>query len=352
MALKRVAANPSNRRVMRILWTHNFNPEQPNSQVYMNTAARGLIEHGINQHSEYLGNLRSITSLLAARRRLKCMAIGYDLVHAQYESACAVATASMNGIPKVVSIRGNDWNLHSNHVDFHYFHSRLARRMTCWSLKHYDCVLTVSRRIAMEVQRYSPDSNVAIFPSPIDLTRFVPRDKTEARALLGFPDCTEKWILFSALDLNEPNKRFVLAKTAFELAKAKIRNLRLCVASDVPYEQMPLFTAACDIILCTSETEGWPNCVKEALACNVPFVSTDVSDLRDIVRQEPICRVCPADPALLADNLCEVLSYESRPDLRKRVAFMSLDSMSDRLVSIYKSLLSQTRSVGDGNHKR
>lgn len=324
---------------MRVLWTHNFNPAVPNSQVFMNIAASGLRARGVDLHCEYLGNLRSIVNLIYARRHLRQMAADFDLVHAQYGSACALATTAIDGVPKVLSVRGNDWNVHNASIGFHYFHTRLARGMTRWSLGQYDCVLTVSQRVATDVQRFSPRSPVLPMPSPIDLGRFVPREKKEARALLGFSDCSEKWVLFNALDLNDPVKRFPLAKKAFDLANARCGNLRLRIATNLSHEDVPLFTATCDVILCTSETEGWPNCVKEALACNVPFVSTDVSDLRDIADQEPKCRICPADPIILAENICDVLSLPQQPNLRRHVAAMSVDAVSDRLLSIYESLL-------------
>jgi glycosyltransferase involved in cell wall biosynthesis len=335
---------------MRVLWTHNFDPAVPNSQVFMNVASSGLLACGVDLHFEYLGNLRSINNLVSARKRIRRLAADFDLIHAQYGSACALATAAIDGIPKVLSICGSDWHIFNSSIGFHYFHTRLASAMTRWSLNRYDCILPVSRRIAADVQRISPRSTVLTNPSPIDLNRFVPRDKKEARTLLGSPDCTEKWVLFNTINIKEPVKRFPLAKEAFELANTRMGNLRLRIATDLPHESMPLFTAACDIILCTSETEGWPNCVKEALACNVPFVSTDVSDLQEIAREEPLCRICTADPVVLADNICDVLASQQQPNLRRHVASMSLDVVSDRLVSIYESLLSRGRSADYSTH--
>jgi glycosyltransferase involved in cell wall biosynthesis len=302
-------------------------------------ASAGLRARGVDPHFEYLGNLRSVGNLLRARRHLRSIAGDYDLVHAQYGSACALATAAMEGIPKVLSIRGNDWNVHDDSFGFHYVHTRLARGMTRWSLGSFDRVLTVSRRVAADLLSVSPGSQVETMPSPIDLHRFVPLDRQEAKARLGFPDCREKWILFNAMSLDDPIKRYPLAKMAFELANARRGDLRLRVVNGIKHDEVPLFTAACDLILCTSETEGWPNCVKEALACNVPFVSTDVSDLSDIAREEPCCRVCPDDPAVLADNICQVLDISQKPELRRHVAGMSLDVTCDRLVGIYRSLL-------------
>jgi teichuronic acid biosynthesis glycosyltransferase TuaC len=340
MASKRAAANQEVRSKMRVLWTHNFDPAKSNSQVFMNIAASGLRARGVDLHCEYLGNLRSVRNLAAARRRLPQLGKEFDVVHAQYGSACGFATTAIEGIPKVLSVRGNDWNVHDEALGFHYFHTRLARWMTRRAMSHYEVVLTVSRRVAADVQAFARDARIVSMPSPVDLGRFVPRDKKEARAMLGFLNSgSERWVLFNALNLDDPIKRFPLAKEAFDLANARCGNLRLRVATDLPHEALPLFTAACDVILCTSETEGWPNCVKEALACNVPFVSTDVSDLRDIARDEPSCRVCPADPAVLAQNLCEVLEAGEKVDLRKHIAPMSIDASSERLIGVYESLL-------------
>jgi hypothetical protein len=211
--------------------------------------------------------------------------------------------------------------------------------MTRWSLGRYDCVLAVSRRIAAELSLCFPRSCIAWQASPIDLQRFVTRGKAEARALLGYPNCDEKWILFNALRLDDPIKRYSLARKAFDLANARLGNLRLRIVNDFPHDMVPLFVAACDLILCTSETEGWPNSVKEALACNVPFVSTDVSDLRDIAKREPKCRICRPDARVIADNICDVLSSVERPNLRQYVLEMGVDASSDRLIRIYNALV-------------
>jgi len=215
--------------------------------------------------------------------------------------------------------------------------------MTRLAIRSYDCVISVSNRMAGELRRVTGVPNVVTIPSPIDVTRFVPRDKREARAELGFAGDRRKWILFNALNLKDPIKRFPLAKAAFEMANSRRGDLELRVAHDLPHAILPLYAAACDLILCTSETEGWPNSVKEALACNVPFVSTDVSDLGEIARQEPTCRVCAPDAGALAGGICDALETAGRAELRKYVAPMSLEATSDRLVGIYQSLVAGRR---------
>src|SRR5688500_13574760 len=115
---------------MRVLWPHNFNPEQPNSQVFMNIAAAGVRACGVDLQCEYLGNLRSPANLVRARKRVQHLARDFDIVHAQYGSACGLAVSAVTGARKVLSIRGNDWSVYDQSLNFHYFHTRLARWMT------------------------------------------------------------------------------------------------------------------------------------------------------------------------------------------------------------------------------
>ena len=328
---------------MRVLWTHNFNPAIRGKGSFMHTTAQGLRARGVDLHLEYLGNLRSPTRILRARSHVKRLASGFDLVHSQFGSACALVTSAAEGIPKLLTIRGSDWATYDATWGYLYFHTRVAAALTRRAVKSFDGIISVSRRVADEIAAVARNVPVLVLPSPVDLTAFSPRDKTSAKALLGYPNCTEKWILFNSLDLNNAIKRFDLARNAFAIAQGTLGNLRLRLATNMPHDQMGLFVSACDLILCTSEKEGWPNSVKEALACNVPFVATDVSDLRDIAAVDSGCRVCPADPEAIAAGICEVLADESPHDLRRHVAWMSVDSIAEKMVAAYLSAISRHR---------
>jgi teichuronic acid biosynthesis glycosyltransferase TuaC len=325
------------------LWTHNFDPNDPGKGSFMHTTAEGLRARGVDLRLEYLGNLRSAMQVMRARARVKELAAQYDLVHAQFGSACALATAAAEGVPKLLTIRGNDWATHDATIGFLYFHTRVAAYLTRRAINSFDGIVTVSARLAKQVTGLAPGALVTVLPSSIDLTLFSPKNRTEARALLGHPQSSEKWILFNSVNLQNPIKRFDLAQEAFDIAQAKHGNLRLRLATKLPRDQVALFVAACDLILCTSETEGWPNSIKEALACNVPFVSTDVSDLRDIAAVDSSCRVCAPDAQVIASNISDVLAMEEPHDLRRHVAWMSVDSIAEQMLATYQSVLSRYR---------
>ncbi len=328
---------------MRVLWTHNFNPARLNSGVFMFTAAEGLRTLGIDVQLEYLGNLCSPVNIIKAQKHVKKIAKYFDLVHAQYGSACALATSKVRDCPKALSLRGSDWNVHTASFGYEYWHTRLAKRITRLAVKKYDLVISVSNRMNLDFHHNFPKIQSIALPSPIDLNRFVPVEKGKARLLLGFPNNKEKWILFTAGNLNDPIKRYSLARKAVDLANAKLGNIRMQVATGLPYSEMPLFVAACDLILCTSDNEGWPNSIKEALACNLPFISTDISDLQNIADKESTCRICPPDAAVLAENICDVLSTPRTENLRRHVIEMDVRTIGERLLDLYKDLVSRKR---------
>jgi len=315
---------------MRVLWTHNFNPLKPNAGCFMHTSANGLRALGVDVQFEFLGNLRSPWNVLAARKRIRLRARDFDVVHAQYGSACAFVTAGVDDRPTVVTVRGNDWNLHNETFHPLYFHTRLARAMTRRSLETFSAVLPVSNRMAKEIAHEVQKSRITVMPSPIDLALWIPR--------IHATHVTRN-VLFTANASRDPIKRFSLCERTIAIVKQNIGDVTLKIASGISHTDMPSFVATCDAVLCTSETEGWPNSVKEALACNVPFVSTDVSDLSKIADQENTCRICEPDPNSLARNLCEVLRSPRSPSLRRHVEHMDLKPSCERLIHIYKSLV-------------
>ncbi len=325
---------------MRVLWTHNFNPDIPNAGVFMHLFADGVRRLGVDLQYEYLGNLRAPNDSLRAVKRLKRIAPEFDIIHAQFGSACSWVTSFVNEVPIIVTLRGSDWNVYSDAINFYYLHTRMARFLTFRSLKKYDHIICVSERMGNEIEKYFPGKRISIIPDPINLEVFYPKNKDHVRERLGYKNNKERWVLFNSTSLSKPVKRYKLASEAIELAQKEVEGLRLRVANNLPHKDIPDFVSACEMILCTSTAEGWPNSVKEALACNIPFVSTNVSDLSKIADQEVSCQVCPPDARLLAKAICETLSMPANYNLRRHVKNMNMEDSSERLYGIYKDIIS------------
>jgi glycosyltransferase involved in cell wall biosynthesis len=110
---------------------------------------------------------------------------------------------------------------------------------------------------------------------------------------------------------------------------------------NVPNTQMPLYYSAADVMILCSDSEGSPTSVKEALACNLPIVSTDVGDVRTILQGIDGVEVCAQDAASLAEGLARVLKRNGAVPFRGRFAMDRYDQSKtgQALIRVYEKAL-------------
>src|SRR5262249_39427473 len=138
-----------------------------------------------------------------------------------------------------------------------------------------------------------------IIPCGVDLSLFSPRPKAEARRRLGLAD-DRKYILFP-FDPNRAVKRFDIAREAVSRLAANGQDVDMLTVSKVHFREMPWYYSAADAMILCSDSEGSPTSVKEALACNLPVVSTDIGDVREIMKGISGVEITEQTPGSLAD---------------------------------------------------
>src|SRR5213076_1301211 len=79
-------------------------------------------------------------------------------------------------------------------------------------------------------------------------------------------------------------KRYDIAEHAVAVLRDRGVAVVLLPVWNVANEIMPLYYSAADVMVLCSDSEGSPTSVKEALACNLPVVCTNVGDVKDITR--------------------------------------------------------------------
>lgn len=95
-----------------------------------------------------------------------------------------------------------------------------------------------------------------------------------------------------------------------------------------------------DLLLMTSFSEGSPQSVKEAMACNLPVVSTPVGDVANLLRGVKDCYVASAHDADELARLAAASLSGSGDGItgREKIREMQLDekSVADRIFHIYE----------------
>ena len=167
-------------------------------------------------------------------------------------------------------------------------------------------------------------------------------DRDDAKRLLGFlPE--KRHILFAANPL-VPVKRHWLARAAAQRIQDEF-GAELVELYGVSHKRVPAYMNACDVLLLTSEHEGSPTVVKEALACGLPIVAVDVGDVRERIGGVEGCVVCSDDsPTTIADGLAHVLRQNRRVEGRGEVGDLDERVVTREVIAVYRSALDRTSS--------
>jgi len=185
-----------------------------------------------------------------------------------------------------------------------------------------------------------PHDRVHVVPCGVNLERFQHLPQRQCRETLGW-NASDKIVLFNAR--TDPiGKRLDLAEAAVAHAQRSIPNLRLHVFRGTTHpDEMPLYYSAADALLMTSDYEGSPMVVKEAMACNLPVVSVDVGDVRDQLAGVSLSAIVERDAAALGAALVELIHRDVRSDGRKKAQCLSEENAAARVASIYRLAASQ-----------
>lgn len=242
----------------------------------------------------------------------------YDLIHANYGLTAPPAVLQPN-LPVVISLWGSDLM-----GEYGWLSKACAG--------HADAVVVMSDEMADELDRPCD-----VIPHGVDLDRFTPRPTADARRDLEWEEDAHQ-ILFP-YPPERGVKNYGRAARVAEIVSQRFDGpVRLQTVTGVPHKRMPTYMNAADALLVTSNREGSPNAVKEALACNLPVVSTDVGDVRERLEHVEPSAVRTTEDGL-ADALEDVLTRGERSNGRVAAREISVDHTRDRLHSVYRRVV-------------
>lgn len=241
----------------------------------------------------------------------------FDVVHANFGLVAPHALAQPTR-PVVLSLWG---------TDLMGKYGAVSR----WCAKQCDAVVVMSEEMAAEL-----DVDCHVIPHGIDLERFAPRPREDARAELGWNPAA-KHVLFPYAP-DRAVKDFPRAERIVETTRGRLdRPVEIHAVNGLDHEEIPTYMNAADALLMTSKREGSPNAIKEALACNLPIVATDVGDVPDRLDGVYPSYIGRSDQELVS-ALETVFEIEARSNGRETVADASLERTGERLRAVYESV--------------
>ncbi len=196
-------------------------------------------------------------------------------------------------------------------------------------------------------------------PIGIDSTSFYPIPKMECRNTYLL-NLLKKNIVFVGRIAYEKNIKLLI--DAFCIVHETIDGAELIIAGDgklkshyekyclenrisnvrfigsVPPEELADLLNVSDVLVLSSYFEGSPTVVKEALACNLPVVSTDCGDVSEVINGLEKCYIATSEKADFANKIILSLTDPGKYDYSQRIDTYSNDNQFHKLLNIYKDI--------------
>jgi len=310
------------------------------SMVFARRQAAALAEQGFRIE---MFDLRSRTSpgvlfeeFLRFRRVIRTF--HPQVIHAHYGTVTAMFAALGAGrIPLVITYRGSDLNRVPSSRGLCPAAGRLLSQIAALRASRIVCVSRQLKDLLWWRQE-----RVTVLPSGVDPDIFRPAHRKTLREELGWRE-EERVVLFNA-GQDARNKRLDLAEGAVKEAGRWTSPVRLEVLDgNVEPARVPAMMNAANCLLVTSDAEGSPTIVQEALATNLPVVSVDVGDIAERLEGVTYSRVAPREPQALGRALADILSPPRRSDGRRKAEEFSSARIARELGRLYRELLEEQR---------
>ncbi len=288
----------------------------------------------------------------------------FDCIDAHYvypDGFAAVLLGRSLGIPVVVSARGTDISL------FPSF--RLIRPLIHWTLRQAAGVVGVcdSLKNAM-INLGAPSDKACVIGNGIDLDRFEPVNRTDARQKLGMPEDAE--VILSVGNLIPVKGYQVLIPAIAQLVRGHPK-IRLYIVGEGRFrakleaqashegmsdriffvgrkanEDLKYWYSAADVSCLASSREGWANVLLESMACGTPVVATRVWGTPEVIVSPELGVLVEQNKESMAEGLGLALQkLWNRRALVEYAATRTWDVVASEVENFLESRIAAERSL-------
>lgn len=329
-------------RPLRVLAVTNMYPtrERPTYGRFVQTQMESIgalgVEVGVEVIPGYRGTLEYVRSIGRVRR--VASAGKFDLVHAHFGLSGFVC--SFQSLPLVISYCGDDLLGTPAPGGGLTAKSRVMvalSRAASWRARG---IIAKSEELKRAVPRPAR-TRCRVIGNGVNTRVFSPGDRMGARQRLGLA-ADEKIVLFP----HPPEmrvKRYDLAAAAVAAWNETTYHGRLLVVGGLTHETLADFYRAADCLLVTSDHEGSPNVVKEALCSGLPVVSVQVGDVEQWIGMSGGGEVVDRSPRAIAAGIQRVVGTPGEVDVSRIRKEVGLESVGLRIIEIYRDVLTSNR---------
>jgi len=290
-----------------------------------------------------------------------------DLIDAHFaypDGYAATLLGRWLGVPVTITLRGTEVP-----------QSRLPglRKRLLRAIQRADGVFAVADALRRHVAALGVAAErIRVVGNGVDLTRFHPLPRTEARQRLGLAEDGPVLVSVGGLVERKGFHRVIDCLPALRAAFPGLRYLIVGGASpegdmeaelrrqvavlgledtvrflgSLAPDELHLPLSAADVFVLATRNEGWANVFLEAMACGLPVVTTDVGGNREVVSAAHLGIIAPfGEPEALGSALRAALT---RPWDRQAIIQHARDNTWERRVKILVETFRQLTATGGG----
>ena len=187
-------------------------------------------------------------------------------------------------------------------------------------INKFDHVIVKSEKMKDVIKTKIP---VSVIPNGVNFELFNTQSLIESRKKLGLNQ--NDFIVLFLGNPNDPIKNFNLAKRGYGIFKEFMYEEKIIFINPFGMDETLVkdYMNASDVLLVTSFYEGSPNVVKEAMACNLPIISTDVGDVKEIIKDTKNCFIVDFSTDEISKRLKIIYNNKGRSNGREKITFLS-----------------------------
>lgn len=261
----------------------------------------------------YLGHLGKLNSKLNKKK--------YDIVHAHFGLSGALAVLQRK-VPVVMTFHnGETLTTKGNLI------SSIASLFSAYNIY-------VAEHI-YKLTYLKKKHKSLILPCGINLDEMKVMPQDEAKMQMNLPE-NKINVVFGGVFANL-RKNVKLANEAIALTGRT--DINLIELKGYTRKEVNALLCGADLLLLPTLSEGSPQIVKEAMACNSPIVATDVADIKVLLNNTDGCYLTSFEPTDVAAKINMAIAYGKRTNGRESVLKYDNGIIVKQIVEIYKKVV-------------